>query len=46
MPHILLTVLFSVEDIEKIIQNLDSKKAHGHEYLYAKNCGDTIFTPL
>lgn len=45
MSHILLTVLFSVEDIEKIIQ-IDSKKAHGHEYLYAKNCGDTIFTPL
>ena len=45
----LSTVTFSARDIGKIIQNLDSNKAHGHENLgirMLKICGDSICEPL
>ena len=45
----LSTVTFSARDIGKIIQNLDSNKAHGHDnlsILMLKICGDSICVPL
>ena len=45
----LSTVTFSARDIRKIIQNLDSSKAHGHDNLsirMLKICGDSICLPL
>ena len=45
----LSTVTFSVKGIGKIIQNLDSNKAHGHDNLsiyMLKICGDSICIPL
>ena len=45
----LSTVTFSARDIEKIIQNLDSNKAHGHDNLsihMLEICGDSICVPL
>ena len=45
----LSTVTFSARDIGKIIQNLDSNKAHGHHNLsmrMLKICGDSIYVPL
>ena len=45
----LSTVTFSARDIGKIIQNLDSNKAHGHDNLnirMLKICGDSICVPL
>ena len=45
----LSTVTFSARDIRKIIQNLDSNKAHGHDNLsirMLKICGDSICLPL
>ena len=44
----LSTVTYS-KDIGKIIQNLDSNKAHGHENISVhrlKICGDSICVPL
>ena len=40
---------FSQDDIVKIIQNLDSGKAHGHDNINSrmlKTCGSTILKPL
>ena len=45
----LSTVTFSARDIGKIIQNLDSNKAHGHDNLsigMLKICGNSICLPL
>ena len=45
----LSTVTFSAKDTGKIIQNLDSNKAHGHDNLsisMLKICGDSICVPL
>ena len=45
----LSTVTFSAKDIGKIIQNLDSNKAHGHDNLsirMLKICRDSICVPL
>ena len=45
----LSTVALSVEAIGKIIQNLDSNKAHGHDNIsirMLKICGDSIYEPL
>ena len=42
-------VAFSVEDIGKVIQNLDSNKAHRHDNIsirMLKKCGDSICKPL
>ena len=43
------TLNFSYNDIEKIIQNLDSNKAHGHNKIsihMIKICGKSICKPL
>ena len=45
----LSTVTLSVEAIDKIIQNLDSNKPHGHDSIsirILKICGDSIYEPL
>ena len=45
----LSTVALSVEAIGKIIQNLDSNKAHGHDNIsicMLKICGDSIYEPF
>ena len=45
----LSTVTFSAKDIGKIIPNLDSNKAHGHDNIsirMLKICGDSICVPL
>ena len=45
----LSTVTFLTKDTGKIIQNLDSKKAHGYDNMsirMLKICGDSIFIPL
>ena len=45
----LSVVGLSVEDIGKVIQNLNSNKAHGHDnisFLMLKICGDSIYKPL
>ena len=45
----LSTVTFSARDIGKIIQNLDSNKAHGHDKLsirMLKICDDSFCVPL
>ena len=45
----LSSVTFSAGDIAKIIQNLNSNKAHGHDNIsirMLKICGDTIGKPL
>ena len=45
----LSTVTISVDDIGKIIQNLDSNKAHGHDNIsirMLKICGNSIYKPL
>ena len=45
----LSTVALSVEAIGKIIQNLGSNKAHGHDNIsirMLKICGDSIYEPL
>ena len=41
-------VTFSVKDIREIIQNVDLKKAHGHDINIRtlKICGDSICKPL
>ena len=47
--NLLSTVALSVESIGKIIQNLDSNKAHGHDNIsirMLKICGDSIYEPL
>ena len=41
----LSAIIISVEDIRKIIRNLDSNKVHGHGYIsipVLKICGDSI----
>ena len=43
------TVNFKTDDISKIINNLDPKKAHGHDMLsirIIKLCGNSICKPL
>ena len=43
------TLNFSNNDIEKIIQNLDPNKAHGHDKIsiwMTKICGESICKPL
>ena len=45
----LSTVALSVEATGKIIQNLDSDKAHGHDNISIrmfKICGDSVYEPL
>ena len=45
----LSSVTFSQDDIAKIIQNLDSGKAHGHDSIsihILKICGSAIYEPL
>ena len=45
----LSSVTFSQDDIAKIIQNLDSSKAHGHDNTsirMLKICGSAIYKPL
>ena len=45
----LSVVGLSVEDIGKVIQNLNSNKAHGHDnisFRMLKICGDSIYKPL
>ena len=45
----LTSIAFSQDDIAKIIQNLDSGKAHGHDnisILMLKICGSAIYKPL
>ena len=45
----LSTVALSVEAITKIIQNLDSNKAHGHDNIsirMLKICDDSVYEPL
>ena len=44
----LQSVALSVEAIDKIIQNLDSNKAYGHDNIgihMLKICGDSIYEP-
>ena len=45
----LLTVNFSIDDIAKILQNLDPNKAHGHDKIsihMPQSCGNSICKPL
>ena len=45
----LLTENFSIDDIAKILQNLDPNKAHGHDKISNRMlqlCGNSIFKPL
>ena len=45
----LSTVALSVEAISKVIQNLDSNKAYGHDNIsipMRKICGDSVYKPL
>ena len=45
----LLTVNFSIDDIAKILQNLDPNKAHGHDKISIRMlqlCGNSICKPL
>ena len=45
----LSTVNFSINNIEKIIQNLDPNKAHGHDMISIRTlqlCGNSICKPL
>ena len=45
----LSNITFTEKDIEKIIQNLDSNKAHGHDMIsirMLKICGKSIIKPL
>ena len=45
----LITVNFLIDDISKILQNLDSSKAHGHDKISIRMlqlCGNTICKPL
>ena len=47
--NILDTIIFSKEDIYKIIKNLDPNKAHGHDMInirMIKLCGSSICKPL
>ena len=49
MANSLSTVAFSVEAISKVIQNLDSNKAYGHDNIsipVLKICGDSVYKPL
>ena len=41
--NILDTIIFSIEDIYKILKNLDPNKAHGHDMI--KLCGISICKP-
>ena len=45
----LSSITFEINDIEKIIKNLDPKKSHGHDMLsirMLKLCGESIYKPL
>ena len=43
----LLTVNFSIDDIAKILQNLEPNKAHGHDKIsILQLCGNLICKPL
>ena len=45
----LLTVNFSIDDITKILQNLDPNKAHGHEKISIRIlqfCANSVCKPL
>ena len=45
----LLTPNFSIDDIAKILQNLDPNKAHGHDKISIRMlqlCGNSICKPL
>ena len=47
--NLLSSVTLSQDDIAKIIQNLDSGKAHGHDNIsirMLKICGSAIYEPL
>ena len=46
---VLSNITFTEKDIEKLIQNLDSNKAHGHDMIsirMLKTCGKSIIKPL
>ena len=45
----LSSIAFEINDIEKIIKNLDPNKSHGHDILsirMLKLCGESIYKPL
>ena len=45
----LSSITFEINDIEKIIKNLDPTKSHGHDMLSVrmlKLCGESIYKPL
>ena len=45
----LSSITFEINDIEKIIKNLDPNKSHGHDMLsirMLKLCGESIYKPL
>ena len=45
----LSSITFEINDIEKIIQNLDANKSYGHDMLsicMLKLCGEPIYKPL
>ena len=45
----LLTVNFSMDDIPKILENLDVNKAHGHDKISIRMlqlCGNSVCKPL
>ena len=45
--NLLLTVNFSIDDIAKILQNLEPNKAHGHDKIsILQLCGNLICKPL
>ena len=47
--YCLLTVNFSIDDIAKILQNVDPNKAHGHDKISIRMlqlCGNSICKPL
>ena len=47
--NLYLPLLFEINDIEKIIKNLDPSKSHGHDMFsirMLKLCGESIYKPL
>ena len=49
IDNCLLTVNFSIDDIAKILQNLDPNKVHGHDRISIRMpqlCGNSICKPL
>ena len=49
LNEFLSSIIFEINDIEKIIKNLDPNKSHGHEMIsirMLKLCGESIYKPL